>query len=392
MKKHENPNQKSRSVSDPFRGLALSCFLDSPGAPRDGRPPTIEAMIGNRPILLFGLPRSGTTWIAKIFDSHPDTLYRHEPDRRFLDSGLPVAPRLEDIAQRRDDALRYLETCLGRRREKQVGSPPLFAKSYRGPLGARARAGLVYGIKGLSRWVPRLAGSIPVPDLIDGAARARVRLVWKSVVATTHLPAYARLMPEARCILILRHPGGQIDSEERGRTHGYLEAAEGSPAEHLRWLLEPVVASGLGARLGLTYDDIERAEPWEQAVYAWAFVNEFAIEGIADLRNCRVVRYEDVAADPEAMARELFAFAQLEWDPQTAAFIAASARGGAGRRSAYFGLYRDSRAEIDKWRQRLSAERAARLGAIARRFAAGRLYAEVEAHPAAGRARVSRER
>ena len=32
------------------------------------------------PILLVGLPRSGTTWVGKIFDSHPSTLYLHEPD------------------------------------------------------------------------------------------------------------------------------------------------------------------------------------------------------------------------------------------------------------------------------------------------------------------------
>ena len=31
-------------------------------------------------ILVLGYPRSGTTWLAKIFDSHPDILYRHEPD------------------------------------------------------------------------------------------------------------------------------------------------------------------------------------------------------------------------------------------------------------------------------------------------------------------------
>ena len=30
--------------------------------------------------LLFGMPRSGTTWVAKILDSHPHADYRHEPD------------------------------------------------------------------------------------------------------------------------------------------------------------------------------------------------------------------------------------------------------------------------------------------------------------------------
>lgn len=34
-------------------------------------------------ILLFGLPRSGTTWLGKLFDSHPDTLYRHELANRW---------------------------------------------------------------------------------------------------------------------------------------------------------------------------------------------------------------------------------------------------------------------------------------------------------------------
>src|SRR6185312_4530492 len=46
-------------------------------------------------ILIFGLPRSGTTWIGKLFDSHPDTLYRHEPDsvRRL---SMPLFPEKED--------------------------------------------------------------------------------------------------------------------------------------------------------------------------------------------------------------------------------------------------------------------------------------------------------
>ena len=41
-------------------------------------------------ILLFGMPRSGTTWIGKIFDSHQDTFYLHEPDSVSPVANLPL--------------------------------------------------------------------------------------------------------------------------------------------------------------------------------------------------------------------------------------------------------------------------------------------------------------
>ena len=42
------------------------------------------------PILLFGMPRSGTTWLGKIFDSHPLVLYRHEPDTWQRLTDVPI--------------------------------------------------------------------------------------------------------------------------------------------------------------------------------------------------------------------------------------------------------------------------------------------------------------
>ena len=43
-----------------------------------GSPASLDALAA--PILILGAPRSGTTWLAEIIDSHPDVLYRHEPD------------------------------------------------------------------------------------------------------------------------------------------------------------------------------------------------------------------------------------------------------------------------------------------------------------------------
>lgn len=45
-----------------------------------GRPNAVHAEDGARLLLLLSAPRSGSTWLGKIFDSHPDILYKHEPD------------------------------------------------------------------------------------------------------------------------------------------------------------------------------------------------------------------------------------------------------------------------------------------------------------------------
>jgi hypothetical protein len=48
-------------------------------------------------ILLFGLPRSGTSWVGKIFDSHPSTIYRHEPDSRGALNDVALLPAPSEI-------------------------------------------------------------------------------------------------------------------------------------------------------------------------------------------------------------------------------------------------------------------------------------------------------
>jgi hypothetical protein len=39
--------------------------------------------------MILGAPRSGTTWLGKIFDSHPRVLYRHEPDSVYRTVAIP---------------------------------------------------------------------------------------------------------------------------------------------------------------------------------------------------------------------------------------------------------------------------------------------------------------
>ena len=60
-------------------------------------------------ILLFGMPRSSTTWIGKVFDSHPEEVYRHEPDSQFqLREILELLPSSPDPGRYREKLEEYV--------------------------------------------------------------------------------------------------------------------------------------------------------------------------------------------------------------------------------------------------------------------------------------------
>jgi len=47
-------------------------------------------------ILILGSGRSGTTFLAKLFDSHPEVIYRHEPDSIIISKNIPFQPKFDD--------------------------------------------------------------------------------------------------------------------------------------------------------------------------------------------------------------------------------------------------------------------------------------------------------
>ena len=78
-------------------------------------------MIKHPIILLFGMPRSGTTWIGKIFDSHMRTLYRHEPDTWNKIKEIPLLENSECSAKYADFINGYVEQFVLSRRPEING-------------------------------------------------------------------------------------------------------------------------------------------------------------------------------------------------------------------------------------------------------------------------------
>jgi hypothetical protein len=333
---------------------------------------------GAGPVFILGAPRSGTTWLAKIFDSHPDVLYRNEPDTVLHERRLPLLCPLEDIGRYRDIARDYIERLLGVRTIKTAGSLPVFAKRYEWPLVHSLRLLWIYGLH-VGAELPAAAGlakRLAIPDLIR--PRGAPRIVVKSVNARGLARLFLEAVPACRIIFILRHPCGQIASVMRGLRSG--EFAPPDRAEILR--------TEQARRFGLDAERFNRLAPSEQWAWHWAILNQKALDELSGSARVRLVRYEDLARRPEAEMRALFGFCDLSWDPATAAFLARSTTYSGKER--YYRVMRNALAAAEKWRSELAEEEQQRIMAITREVPVGQLYAEAAQASAAEAAAGSR--
>jgi hypothetical protein len=207
-----------------------------------------------------------------------------------------------------------------------------------------------------------LAERLPVPDLLRSDANPTV--VIKSVNARGLARLFLEAMPDSRMIVILRHPCGQIGSVVRGLASGVF-----APPDRAE-----VLATAEARQFGLTAERFAALEPVEQWSWHWAILNQKAHDELATSSRVKFVLYEDIAANPEARVRELFAFCGLDWTARTAAFLDRSTTYTG--KSGYYGVQRDSRAAAQKWRSEVPEEAQRRIIAIAREVPVGRLLTE----------------
>ncbi len=286
-------------------------------------PPTANA------ILIAGAPRSGTTWLAKIFDSHPGTIYRHEPDE--------VAPPTRDIAA---DLVRWARQTDPR----TAGKRPFFPKSWQATPARWLRASLAYASAAAARaHLP----PCPIPDLGD---TNHARLTLKSVRLDTEIGAFAKTFPEGRAILILRHPCGQVGSVMRGNRAGRFVLAE----DGTDMPFDEATAIAFAARHGLSEPAFQAQTDAAKYAWAWRAFNETATAAIANTPNARLTIYETLCAEPARETKDLFAFAGLPWDKQTETFLTRSTthEGKAG----YYAVVQNSLAAAERWRATMSPE------------------------------------
>ncbi|MEX2615315.1 MAG: sulfotransferase [Alphaproteobacteria bacterium] len=316
-------------------------------------------------ILIHGAPRSGTTWLAKIFDSHPDVLYRHEPDIELRNTDIPFLPREDEIEASASAAREYVATMHRIRTLRTSGTLPVFPKAHNSRLSWLTRYFIVAALHALDQFPakPRWVGKIDVPDLISRRNEDSVVPVIKSVGSLARIRLYLHAVPESKVVFIIRHPCGYVSSVMRGRKTGSM----GSNVA-----ISGLAETGPGRRRGLTNEYLAKTVPVERLAWVWTLLNELALENSDNSERFKLVRYEDLCESPIKLSKELFAFCNLDWKNQSEKFLQRSTNGP--RDARYFSVIRDPLDAAMRWQKEMTAGDIETVEKIAKNSLPGNLF------------------
>ena len=278
-------------------------------------------MSDRRCVIVVGLPRSGTSWLAKCLSFAPGFTYYREPDNW---EHVPGAERrftyLYLDGEHDDPAYRQLlsRACAG-----QVATPYTMSEDP-GPL-----------LRFLGRPGRRLGERYP--SLFFRKQHVLVKLVYASL----NLAWLSANLPHAQQVYILRHPCGQFESWKRLGWAPQPERLLENPRlvrEHLQ-PFQDLIRSANGF--------------WERVGAYWAATLYVVHRQSANGASRHIVAYEWLCGDPRDRFRELYRQLGLAWNDRAEAFVQRANAGGDGRPSS---LSRLAARQVDNWKDRLNRE------------------------------------
>jgi hypothetical protein len=309
-------------------------------------------------ILVTGVGRSGTTWIATTLATTPDSDVLREPDTiessafamRAL-RGLGINPVVGAGADGPDDLARLWEAAVAGKARYVRGQQRIADHLFRRatvrqrqqtchPTDPRITPGL------------RVAAALAVP----WGTNAPGHRIVKSIRLPFSLEwVAARWQPVV--IVCRRHPLDVVASQ--------LELGH---ERDLQWLA-PSARRWATDRYGVPEPGPERRDP----VVGLAWRIALSMSALDDARHAHpefhVVDHEVMCTDPTAEFRRLFDAVGLVWTPEVEARIAASNRPGTG-----YETKRVATEQSGKWRERMSRDDARTAAAVIGQFPVAQDY------------------
>jgi hypothetical protein len=297
------------------------------------------------PVLVAGVPRSGSSWVVRVLGSTPGAAYLGEPDNHehspfALNAKLGLPGRFFTELTDGDEAPAYSTLWAEALGERGARDSPadrvrrkISERLLRRATDAQVRQSFELGrctTAGL-----RFAAALAVPERPPGGDR----LVVKSVHAALALEWIASRFA-VKVAVVLRNPLNVLSS---WKEMGWLRPGAEPLAE-----LDPATARGLEARHGV---DAVRATGVEQAAHLIALLHSALVDAARRNPDWVVLSHEDLSARPHDGFKEAAETLGLRWGASVDALLAELNRPGKGYETA-----RVASDLADVWRSRLAPE------------------------------------
>lgn len=308
--------------------------------------------VSSRPVLVAGIPRSGTTWTAQVLAHAHGSGLLHEPDNEkehlaaLRAKGslgrFPVlrpgesAPAYEDLWRRAFSGALEPES----RRGKIATRLWLRATQAQREAAVCGRPSL--GLRLALAVMPRRA--LPVQDTgIEG-------LVVKSVHAPLTLEWLAHRFPAVHVVVVIRHPASVLSSwRELG-----LADQDRALDRH------PAVREGLMRAWELSPPDDDALS---RAAWHVCLLTAALLDSVARHPEWSLVEHDDLCRRPVERFADLSRRLGMKWNERGEQFLLASDTAGEG-----FAVRRRAGEQPGRWRVRLSADEVDVLAGTVRRF------------------------
>ncbi len=295
-------------------------------------------------IALIGMPRSGTTWIAKLLDSHPQTYYLHEPDseRRL---SVPQIVESKDVQQYADEVSSFLGTIEDTTSLKVKGRLPLFPKSYFSWVDLNLNRGLIAVAK---LWAK-----------VFGVKHAQIRFlrrpkdhvkVWKSIESAGRVNVFSQADPQMKIAALVRHPCAVINSELRGEAQKKFSSS--TPIYENWELFERLLESSFAQSNQLSLEQIKQMTPAQRLAWRWLIYYKQLQENDGQ-GNCKVFYHHQFCNQPQQTLQQLLDFAGLSFDEQTQQYLRQTTT---HHSDSYYSTEKDPKVASEAWKTQMDPQ------------------------------------
>ena len=279
------------------------------------------SLVGKKPIIISGSPRSGSTWIGRVLEVHPDTRYVHEP----FNIGI----------ERKNSPFKYwMEGVLDNQNQTHLSK----VKTYLNGFYSVDKSFVQEEFKKVKGWSTLRDFFWILKE------RRRLTSIIKDPIAFFALEWLSENISD-KVIITIRHPAAVVASLKQ-KQWGYDFSQMPKQPELMDSFLKPF-------KKEIELFAATEKSIVEQGALLWNCVYAVNIELMKSHKDWLFVKNEDLSLDPMGEFTRVFKFLEMPFDESVVKYVKETTTAKDGEESL---LVRDSKKNVDKWKNILSLE------------------------------------